>query len=188
MGVATPVVGFLTDTMMVDPESAQNELRQWTQPKIEPEIAFTTAHPIDEPISLDDVTRFVETVCVAAEIVDSRYTGYRSGLADVIGDNTSAAGVVLGTPYRLGDVGDLATLRCSVKVNGAVVHQAHGSAIFGNPLRSLVLLSEHLARCGDVLPAGSVVLAGAVTDAVPLEPTCQYRLSIDGLGEVSVDH
>ena len=111
MGVATPIVGFVTDTMMVDPESVQSELGRWAQPRIEPEIAFTTAHPISAPVKLDDVAGLVETVCVAAEIIDSRYTGYRFGLADVIADNTSAAGVVLGAPCRLDDIGDLAVLQ-----------------------------------------------------------------------------
>ena len=72
-------------------------------------------------------------------------------------------------------------------MNGTVVHRAPGSAILGNPLRSLVLLSEHLARRGEVLPAGSVVLAGAMTDAVPLKPANRYRLRVEGLGEVLVD-
>ncbi|WP_051721143.1 MULTISPECIES: fumarylacetoacetate hydrolase family protein [Actinomycetes] len=187
MGVGVPIVGFVTDTMMVDPKRVRAELGRWAQPRIEPEIAFTTARPLGAHIGLQDVADLVATVSVAADIVDSRYSGYRFGLADVIGDNTSAAGVVLGAPHRLGDIGDLADLRCSVDVNGSVVHRALGSAILGSPLRSLVVLGEHLARMGQTLPAGSVVLAGAMTDAVPLVPAGRYRLRVEGLGEVLLD-
>jgi hypothetical protein len=51
-----------------------------------------------------------------------------------------------------------------------VAQTATGAAILGHPLHALVHLSEHLARRGERLPAGAVVLAGALTDAVPVRP------------------
>jgi 2-oxo-3-hexenedioate decarboxylase len=73
-----------------------------------------------------------------------------------------------------------------VEVDGEVVHRASGDAILGNPLRALQLLSEHMTRRGETLPAGSLVLAGALTDAVPLVSGHSYRLSVERLGEVSL--
>jgi 2-oxo-3-hexenedioate decarboxylase len=35
-----------------------------------------------------------------------------------------------------------------------------------------------------MLPAGSVVLAGALTDAVPIVTGSDYRLQMDGLGTI----
>jgi 2-oxo-3-hexenedioate decarboxylase len=104
----------------------------------------------------------------------------------VLADNTSAAGVLLGPLKSWGDLDGLAALHCSVTVDGRQVHEATGAAILGNPLLALVWLSEHLAARGEVLPAGSLVLAGALTDAVPLEPRTGYRLEIEGLGAVEV--
>ena len=40
-------------------------------------------------------------------------------------------------------------------------------------------LSEHLGRHNESLPAGSLVLAGALTDAVPLVAGRDYRLAIE---------
>ncbi len=187
MDVHTPIVGFLTDAMVMDADSVKSRLGSWAQPRIEPEIAFVTACAIDKAVAREDVAAVVDSVCVAAEIIDSRYSKYRFALADVIADNTSAAGIVTGPASRLADIGDLAGLACSVVVDGTVVHEAFGSAVLGDPLRAVVVLSEHLAARGEVLPTGSLILAGALTDAVPLVAGAGYRLVVEGLGEVRVD-
>jgi 2-oxo-3-hexenedioate decarboxylase len=186
MGVDRPIVGFLTDSMLVAPERVGDRLTQWAQPRIEPEIAFVTSRPIDSALDLDDVAAHIATVGVAAEVIDSRWTDYRFRLPDVVADNTSAAGVVVGASVPLEDVVDLASLACTVSVDDQVVHRATGAAILGDPLLAVQLLSHHLERSGDVLPAGSLVLAGALTDAVALAAGHRYLLAIEGLGEVSV--
>lgn len=187
MGVDRPIVGFLTDAMLVDPEDVAVRSASWVQPRIEPEIAFVTSRDIDRAIPIDDVSTYVESVLLAAEIIDSRYAGYRFRLPDVVADNTSAAGVVLAEQrHRLVDVPNLATLRCEVHIDGQLVHHASGAAILGDPLRSLVLLSDHLARHQQVLPSGSLVLAGALTDATPLETGRRHDLTIEHLGRLSI--
>lgn len=186
MGVDTPIVGFLTDSMMFEAARVSGELHRWVQPRIEPEIVFVTTRDISTPITVKDAAALVASVSIGAEIIDSRYTGFRFGLGDVIADNTSAAGVVLGAPHDLDGAGDLASLRCVVEVDGVVVHEASGSAILGDPIQSMILLSEHLAARGETLPAGSVILAGAMTDAVPLAAGRTYSLRLESLGALSI--
>jgi len=185
MGVDRPIVGFLTDRMLLEPTQIAAALSSWAQPRIEPEIAFVTARTLDRPLPFEEVAASIGTVAVAAEVIDSRYSGYRFRLPDVVADNTSAAGVLLGAPIPLEAVDDLASLRCVVEVDGQDVHHATGAAILGHPLRAVELLSQHLHRHGESLPAGSVVLAGALTDAVPLLAGRQYRLSIEELGAIA---
>jgi 2-oxo-3-hexenedioate decarboxylase len=189
MGVAQPVVGFLTDTMRLGPDDPAGLARAaaaWAQPRIEPEIAFVTGSALSSPVTLADAGGVVEAVAVAAEVLDSRYDGYRFRLPDVVADNTSAAGYLLGPLVDPSDVEDLRRVRCRIAVDGTTVHEATGEAILGHPLRSIVLLSEHLALHGEVLPAGSVVLAGALTDAVPLVEGSRCSIRIEGLGSLSV--
>ncbi|MDV8022582.1 hypothetical protein [Rhodococcus sp. IEGM 1330] len=143
-----------------------------------------TARDTTTSITLAEAAILVDSVTVGAEIVDSRFTDYRFGLGDVIADNTSAAGVLLGAPHRLAV---LASLTCVVEVDGVVVHEATGSAILRDPLRALVLVADHMASRGEVLPAGSTVLAGAMTDAVPLHIGHIYSLRVDALGSVGLD-
>lgn len=187
MGVDRPIVGFLTDRMLAQPEQIGGRLTDWAQPRIEPEIAFVTSRPIHSALDLDAVRAHIATVGVAAEVIDSRWSDYRFRLPDVVADNTSAAGVVVGPSLPLGDVADLSSLTCTLSVDEQVAHQATGAAILGDPLLAVQLLSHHLERSGDVLPAGSLVLAGALTDAVALAPGYRYGLTIESLGEVLVD-
>ncbi|NYG57200.1 2-oxo-3-hexenedioate decarboxylase [Nocardioides daedukensis] len=187
MGVARPIVGFLTDAMVVSADEVAARLDEWAQPRIEPEIAFVTSRDISEPVGIDEIGQYVDSVLLAAEIIDSRFTGYRFRLADVLADNTSAAGVVLAPErHRLADVGDLAALGCTVAVDGEVVHEATGAAVLGQPLQALALLTEHVAAQSEVLPAGSLVLAGALTDATPMAAGTTYDLVIEGLGSLRV--
>jgi 2-oxo-3-hexenedioate decarboxylase len=51
---------------------------------------------------------------------------------------------------------------------------------------SVVQLCELLAQRGESLPTGSIVLAGAATVAHMMKPGDQVRLTVDGLGSVSV--
>lgn len=188
MGVDRPIVGFLTRSMLLEPEDVGDALARWAQPRIEPEIAFVTGRPIDRALDADAAMASVAGVAVAAEILDSRWTGYRFRLPDVVADETSAAGVLVGAePVAWPADLDLASVRCAVEVDGEVVHRATGAAILGDPWRALGLLSEHLERHGQSLPAGSLVLAGALTDAVPLRSGSRYRLSVEGLGTIAVE-
>jgi 2-oxo-3-hexenedioate decarboxylase len=185
MNVAQPIVGFLTDAMRSTPESLSDDVRGWANPRIEPEIAFLTGRPIDAALTLDEVAESLAGVAVAAEIIDSRYTDFRFRLPDVVADNTSAAGFLLGPFSPLANPDHLAAVECTVTVDGAVVHSATGAAILGHPLNAIVWLSEHLARHGQRLPAGSIVLAGALTDAVPLVPGSRYSIEMGALGSLS---
>jgi 2-oxo-3-hexenedioate decarboxylase len=186
MGVGQPIVGFLTDAMHLHPGNQAQVLAAAAQPRIEPEIAFRLGRDLDAPLTWWTAMQAIDAVAVAAEIIDSRYAGFGFRLPDVVADNTSAAGFLLG-PWRTpGSVGDLATVGCVLSVDGRVVHTAAGAAILGHPLRALVHLSEHLARRGERLPAGAVVLAGALTDAVPIQPGAVHRAEINGLGAVDL--
>lgn len=186
MNVAEPIVGFLTDVMRVEESSLAAGLGRWIQPRIEPEIAFVTGQDISGPLTLAEAARAVDAVTVAAEVIDSRYDGYRFRLPDVVADNTSAAGLLTGPLVGPDDLDALVDLTCELEVDGRVVHAATGAAILGHPLLAVVHLATHLAQQGQTLPAGSLVLAGALTDAVPLVAGSSYVIRMDMLGALSL--
>lgn len=184
MGVDRPVIGFLTDAMQLGVGRDAQVLAATVQPRIEPEIAFRLARDLTEPLTVLTAAAAVDAVAVAAEVIDSRYAGFGFRLADVLADNTSAAGFQVGPWTPLRAAGDLSTAGCVLTVDGEVVHTAAGAAILGHPLRALVHLSEHLARRGEQLSAGALILAGALTDAIPMRAGATYRAQIRGLGDV----
>lgn len=186
MGVDQPVVGFLTDAMQLGSGHDLRVLAGTAQARIEPEIAFRLGRDLHQPLTCSSAAQAVDAVAVAAEVIDSRYAGFGFRLPDVIADNTSAAGFLLGPWLPLSAADDLVTAECALSVDGHVMHIATGAAILGHPLRALVHLSENLARRGEHLPAGATVLAGALTDAVPLEHGAVHRAEVQGLGAVEL--
>ena len=186
MGVAQPIVGFLTDAMQLGTADDARVLAPTAQPLVEPEIAFRLAADLDRPLTPWTVEQAIDAVAVALEVIDSRYAAFGFRLPDVVADNTSAAGFLVGRWTHPRHVGDLAAAGCVLSVDGRVVHTATGAAILGHPLRAMVHLSEHLARRRKGLRAGAVVLAGALTDAVPVLPEAEYRAEIRGLGDVEL--
>ncbi|MGY1883937.1 2-keto-4-pentenoate hydratase [Blastococcus sp. SYSU DS0753] len=186
MGVGQPIVGFLTDAMQLGTGDDEQVLGRMAQPRIEPEIAFRLARDLDRPLTPWTAGSAVDAVAVAVEVIDSRYAAFGFRLPDVVADNTSAAGFLVGEWIHPRDAGDLATAGCVLSVDGSVAHTATGAAVLGHPLRALVHLSEHLTRRGERLPAGALVLAGSLTDAVPVRTAAVHRAEIRGLGAVEL--
>jgi 2-oxo-3-hexenedioate decarboxylase len=185
MGVHQPIVGFLTDAMRLPNGHDADLLNRTAQPRIEPEIAFRLGRVVDRPLTMSAATYAIDGVAVAAEVIDSRYAGFGFRLPDVVADNTSAAAFVVGEWVDPEPAGDLATVRCVFWADGQQVHTATGAAVLGHPLHALIHLSEHLAKRGEHLPAGAIVLAGALTDAAPIRPGVVYRAEVERLGIAS---
>ena len=125
-------------------------------------------------------------VCAALELIDSRYQNFQFELPDVIADNCSSSGFILGTTVRKPDSNSIGNLGMVLEVNGRPVQFASSAAILGNPARALAELVRLLAQKGQILKAGSVVLAGAATAAVELKPGDNIRVKVQYLGSASI--
>ena len=186
VGVHTPVFGWLTDAELLAPAQAL-DLHGLIHPRAEPEIAFRLAHDLGGPgATVHEVLAATGQILGGIEIIDSRYRDFRFALSDVIADNTSAARVALtsgGVPPALTDLG---TLGCVLEVDGEVVDSAAGAALLDHPAVCVAELANHLAVHGRYLPAGSIVLAGGLTEAVPLLGHRLLTARFADLGDVTV--
>ncbi len=185
MGVTEPIYGMLTDGMQVA-DTGVVALKGRIHPKIEPEVAFLIGRDLEGPMSPAQVLQATNGVCAALEIIDSRYENFEFQLPDVVADNTSASGFVLGNFMRRTDRLDLGNLGIVMEVNGAAVQFGSTAAILGHPARSVAELVGMLAKRGLALKAGSVVLAGGATAAVPLAAGDRVKVSIHQLGTAEI--
>jgi 2-oxo-3-hexenedioate decarboxylase len=187
MGLDQAIFGILTDRMQLRAE-APYPLEGRIHPKAEPEIAFRVSQMLDArngSISPDEAWNAVAEVAPAIEVLDSRYVGFKYfSLPDVIADNASSSDYLIGTPVaKPAHWSELESWKIDFMVNGTVQHHAMGSEISGSPIRSLVELTELLARRNQVLPAGCWVLLGAATPAVALESGMAVELQLRGPGD-----
>lgn len=156
------------------------------QPRVEPEIAFWIGADLEGPdVTATDVLLATEAVMPGIDVLDSRYSGYRFTLPDVIADNTSAARYALGDPVRY-DGFDLRTVGCVFSKNGVLVATAAGAAVLDHPAGAVAWFVRKLASRGRRLEAGTIVMAGALTAAVPMGPGDVVTVEIDRIGTLTV--
>jgi len=179
MGVDDMIWGPLTDAMFIE-EGGETTWEKYVHPRVEPEIAFLLKKPLSGNVTLSEVMASVQAVAPALEIIDSRYDNFKFSLEDVVADNCSSSGFTIGawqTPQT-----DIANLGMVMEFDGEAVEIGSSAGILGNPWRSLAAAARVAGEAGKVLPAGSIVLAGASTAAQALKPGVHVRLNCEKLG------
>jgi 2-oxo-3-hexenedioate decarboxylase len=168
----------VTDTVKLD---------ELIHPRAEPEIVFLLAEDLAGPgVTQGDVLDATESVVGGIEIIDSRYEAFSFTLPDVIGDNTSAARVAIGSDGIAPRDADLAAITCDFEIDGKVVESATGAALLGDPALCVAMLANHLGKHGQKLHAGWLVMAGAATAAQPLAAGTRATANYSNLGSVSI--
>ena len=186
MGVATPVFGFIAADMSCQ-DGGEIRVAELIHPKVEAEICVVTKAPLSGPAChLGQVLAAVDFVLPALEVIDSRYRDFKFDLKSVVADNTSASRFVAGTCSRDLKALDLRTLGVVLEKNGRIVAMAAGAAVLGHPLNAVSMLVAHLHARGRVLPAGSFVMTGGVTEAIAVEPGDHVVARYQDLGAVSI--
>lgn len=183
VGVREPIFGRLTDAMLVS-DGGSISMSELIHPKIEPEIAFILKHDLRGPVTSAQAALAVAGACAALEVIDSRYRDFKFTLADVIADNTSASRFVLGSAVVPIVSLDLGNLGIVLEVNGVISEVASSAAVLDNPLRALAALATMLARRGEFLREGEIVLSGGATAAVEFRPGDHVRAEVERIGAV----
>ncbi|KAF1004121.1 MAG: 4-oxalocrotonate decarboxylase [Pseudomonas sp.] len=181
MGIDDVIWGRLTSGMRIE-EGSSIKLTNYIHPRIEPELAFLLKKPLVGNVSAAEALAAVEAVAPALEIIDSRYRNFKFSLPDVIADNASSTGFVVGAWNKPGI--NLDNLGMVMSFNGCPQHMGSSAAILGNPLRALVAAARLAAEADEPLQAGSIVLAGAATPAEWMLPGTYVRLDVQHLGSI----
>ena len=65
---------------------------------------------------------------------------------------------------------DISSLGVVMEKNGEAVAMASSAEVMEHPAEAIALLVKVLAELGEDLPAGSFVMSGAITAAIPVQP------------------
>lgn len=182
VGVDEVLWGRLTNAMLVE-DGGEIDLSNYVHPRAEPEIAFLLKKPLSGPVSPAQAMAAVEAIAPAIEIIDSRYKNFKFSLSDVIADNSSSSGFVVG-PWGRPDT-DVSNLGVVFELDGRAAQIGSTAALLGHPARSLAAASRMLGANMLTLEAGWIVMAGGVTAAEPLTPGIHVRNTVEHLGSVS---
>ncbi|HTN64039.1 MAG TPA: fumarylacetoacetate hydrolase family protein, partial [Devosia sp.] len=152
---------------------------RFIHPRAEPEIAFLIGKPLSGRVTSLEAFSAIDGIASAIVIIDSRFRNFKFRVTDVIADNSSSSGFVVG-PWN-SPATDVGNLGMALEFDGNPVAIGSSAAILGHPLRALVAAVELLSRYGEGLLPGDILLSGASTAAEPLKPNTRVRVRVEGL-------
>lgn len=186
LNVDVPDYGHLMADMLVL-EGEKCHSGEMCQPKVEGELAFCLKKTLKGPgITVADVYDATDYVVPALEIVDSRIQDWKIKLVDTIADNGSSARLVIGSRMTPIHAVDMRLTGMILEKNGELVNSGTTAEVWGNPAASVAWLANQLSAYGIELKSGSIVLAGALTAAVPVQAGDCITASFCGMGSVGV--
>lgn len=182
IGSEGPCFGRLFSDM-ASPNESTIEWGRFGNPRIEAEIAFRLGKDLNPGGATSDA---IEATIPAIEIVDSRYPQGPAGPGELVADNVSGAGFVLGDPTPFMSSFDFEGCRAEVARNGMPEKSGRGSDCLGSPLLSLEWLAEELNHRGRSLRSGDVILSGSLIAPLAVRPGDDIRIEFEGLGSVAI--
>ncbi len=151
---------------------------------IEAEIALRLGEPVDAVRAANDGLVTIDAMCVAIEIVESRWTaGMDAPALAKLADLQSHGALVLGdwVPFT---ARNWLAQRLQVQM-GETVRTFEGSHALGGPTWGLRAWLRHATRQGAVVPAGTVVTTGTWCGLLAAPDGQTVHVVFDGLGEAS---
>lgn len=179
MGLSDVIWGRLTAAMQIE-EGTALEFSRFVHPRVEPELAFLLKRPLAGNVTAPEALAAVEAIAPALEIIDSRYRDFKFTLPEVIADNASSSGFVIGNwhdPHTEFD-----NLGLNLSIDGRIVQIGSTAALLGNPVRSLVAAARLAALADEPLRAGWIVMAGGATPAEWIKPGQFVSIEMERLG------
>jgi 2-oxo-3-hexenedioate decarboxylase len=159
-------------------------------PRIEPEVVFKLARPIEVGnVDAAAILGCVEWLAIGFEIVDSVFADWKFQPSDFVAAFGLHVGLVVGEPQRLDAsslpawVEKLGQFRVRVLRNGAPMAEGSGRNSLRSPALCLGELAAAIAkRVGEEpLVAGELVSSGTLTEALPISPGESWEVQVEGI-------
>ncbi len=190
--ITEPDYGALLDDMVFH-DGAEIEAARYLVPRLEVELAFVLARPLNGPhVTLADVLGATDQVLPALELIDARIeqfcreTRAPRKVTDTIADNAASAAIVLGGRAVKPDAVDLRWCGALLIKNGVVEESGLAAAVLNHPGHGVAWLANKLALHGEGLAAGEIVLGGSFTRPVACAAGDVFEADYGRLGIIHV--
>ncbi|MGY3484761.1 2-keto-4-pentenoate hydratase [Bradyrhizobium sp. USDA 4011] len=156
----------------------------YCKPHVETEICFRVTKGIEIATTAEAVRQCLDACYPAFELVEKRCPVPDLGVA--LADNAEHAAIVLGAPVEVTDDIAFGDEGVSLYFNGKEVGTGQGSAILGDPVRSVLWLNDKLREFGRTLLPGQLVMSGSIIRQFPVSPGDQVEAKFSTLGNVQI--
>lgn len=188
LGVDGPAYGRVMDSN-VHASGAALSASGFCQPGIECEIGMRIgADAAETPYTRETIGGIVDTLFPAIEIVENRYGDFLArGTPTLIADDFFHKACVPGEEIRDWRAIDLAAVKGRTLIDGVEKGSGTGAEVMGHPFEALAWLANTLAKHGQRLSAGQIVLTGSVAPVIWIEnAAAAAEIELTRLGSVSV--
>lgn len=187
-GLSEPVAGVLFASGRLA-NNARVARSDFGQLMIETELGLLLAKPLRHP--LEDMAALKSAVAAVVPVIELPDLGFAdlkqlSGV-DIVAANVSARGFIVGEPLAV-DSEELNQLSVSLMMNDQAINHGHATDAMGDQWQAAWWLANTLLAQYGELPAGSLLLTGALGKMLPAKPgeyLASYALGQDDLGQVS---
>jgi 2-oxo-hept-3-ene-1,7-dioate hydratase len=184
-GISEPDYGVMFEDT-VYPSGAEIPVDQFSNVRIEVELAFVLNAPLEGPdCTLEDVLRATEYVVPALEVLNSHIELEGRTIVDTISDNAAYGGMVLGETRRRPDEIDLRWVPGLLYKNGEIEETGVAAGVLDHPARGVAWLANKFHRHGARLEAGEIILAGSFTRPVWVEKGDTVLADYGPMGTIS---
>ncbi|HEX5778193.1 MAG TPA: hypothetical protein VFY21_05090 [Xanthobacteraceae bacterium] len=181
LGIAAPLVGFLTESRLLRSGETAN-LAGWGKPIAEPEIAVYMARDLGAGADAATATAAIGKMGPSFELIDS--PAPPTDPEAVLKGNIGHRHVVVG-PTGMASFEQMMGRLFRGETEAAFTKDV--IALPGDPRTLIAHVADYLAAFGETLRAGDLVICGSVVAAVPVEAGDEtMRFVLDPIGDVSV--
>ncbi|GAA1777693.1 2-oxo-hept-4-ene-1,7-dioate hydratase [Agromyces lapidis] len=184
-GITEPDYGVILDDMVIE-SGASVEFDRFSNVRIEVELAFVLAKPLQGPnTTIFDVLDATAYVVPALEILNSHIEMQGRTIVDTISDNAAMGAMVLGGRPVKADAVDLRWVSALLSRNQTIEESGVAAAVLGHPAMGVAWLANKLAHHGQSLGAGEIILAGSFTRPMWVERGDTVHADYGQLGTIS---
>jgi 2-keto-4-pentenoate hydratase len=168
-GVAAPIWGYCTDRTTYELATTPvRALRDFAEPRIEPEIMFGLGAAPSAEMTESDLLDCIDWIALGYELVQSIFPGWKFAAADTVAANGLHGALLVGkrhpiAPRRTAWQRELAGFGVELHCDGRLSQTGGGAAVLDSPLLALRHLVELLAddphnqplRAGEIISTGT---------------------------------
>lgn len=184
LGVDGPLAAVIFGSGRLAADAPQTvEVRAGEAVVVETEIGYITSVDLSYEILNDEQARgAVESVVAVIELPRSFPGAGPSNAHNMVASNIGSDRYIVGRPVKA-EKFDPDAVPITLKRDGKVLHETSGAAAAGGQWHNLRLVLNSLTRHGYTIPAGSVILGGALGKIQPGDKG-SYEATYGALGSI----
>jgi 2-keto-4-pentenoate hydratase len=177
LSLEAPLVGFLTDQTVL-PSGSTVTITDWIRPVVEPELAIYMDADLTDGSDADATRQAIGAVGPAIELAEIVFEP--ENVEEILAGNIFHRAVILGQPDYTRAEARLVGLNAEVTVDGVPTASTSDLVrLTGEIVPIIGSLADLLARSGEALRAGDLVITGSVVPplAAVAPSEVSYRLA-----------